>query len=46
MLKERSIYNFNVEITGKDKIITLSTCADENNRYVLHAVLKEETNKN
>ncbi len=46
MLKERSIYNFNVEITGKNKIITLSTCADENNRYVLHAVLKEETNKN
>ena len=46
MLKNRSIYNFNIELSGKNKIITLSTCADENNRYVLHAVLKEETTQN
>ena len=39
-LKNRSIYNFGVELNANDKIITLSTCADENNRYVLHAVLK------
>ena len=41
MLKDRSIYDFGVELSGDDKIITLSTCADEYNRYVLHAVLKE-----
>lgn len=40
MLKDRSIYDFGIELSGNDKIITLSTCADENNRYVLHAVLK------
>ena len=43
MLKNRSIYDFGVELSGDDKIITLSTCADDYNRYVLHAVLK--TNK-
>lgn len=46
MLKERSIYNFNISLSGEDKIITLSTCADDNHRYVLHAVLKEETTQN
>lgn len=42
MLKDRSIYDFGVELSGDDKIITLSTCADDYNRYVLHAVLKEK----
>ena len=40
MLKDRSIYDFGIKLSGNDKIITLSTCADENNRYVVHAVLK------
>lgn len=40
-LKERSIYDFKVDLTGEDKIITLSTCADENNRIVVHAVLQK-----
>ena len=40
MLQDRSIYDFEVEITADSKIITLSTCADESNRYVIHAVLK------
>ena len=39
MLKDRSIYNFDVTLNGDDKILTLSTCADEDNRYVIHAVL-------
>ena len=43
MLKDRSIYNFGIEMNGDDKIITLSTCADEYNRYVLHAVLRNKT---
>ena len=42
MLKNRSIYNFNVELKGSDKILTLSTCAEDNSRYVLHAVLKND----
>ncbi len=39
ILKDRSIYDFGIELSGDDKIITLSTCADDSNRYVLHAVL-------
>ncbi len=38
MLKNRSINNFNVEITKEDKILTISTCADNNKRLVIHAV--------
>lgn len=37
-IKTRSIKNFGVEVTTEDKILTLSTCADNNNyRIVLHA---------
>ena len=39
-LKERSIYNFGVDLKEDDKIITLSTCTiEENGRGVLHAKL-------
>lgn len=41
MLKNRSMYDFGVELNKDDKILTLSTCADENNRYVVHAVLQK-----
>ena len=34
----RSVKDFNVEVTGKDNILTLSTCANNDNyRIVLHA---------
>jgi len=37
-LKERSIKDFEIEITEEDSILTLSTCADNNKyRIVLHA---------
>lgn len=37
-LKNRSIHNFNVDITSKDKILTLSTCSSNDAyRVVLHA---------
>lgn len=37
-IKLRSVKNFNVELTEKDKILTLSTCANNDNyRIVLHA---------
>lgn len=38
-LKQRSIYNFNYNPNPEDKIITLSTCANEQSRIVLHAYL-------
>ena len=37
---KRSIYNFNVEVTTQDKIITLYTCTDDNeSRTILQAKL-------
>lgn len=39
MIKTRSIYNFEVDITTKDKIITLSTCYNNKEKLVLHAKL-------
>ena len=37
-IKNRSINNFNIDVTTQDKILTLSTCANDNNyRVVLHA---------
>lgn len=41
-LKSRSIYNYEVEVSKSDKILTLSTCSDSgDNRIVLHAKLLE-----
>ena len=37
MIKNRSIRDFNVNITKDDKIITLSTCSGTNRRLVIHA---------
>ena len=42
---ERSIYNFNDEVTIDDKILTLSTCYDDNTRVVVHAKLIKRENK-
>lgn len=37
-LKKRSVKNFNIEVNEQDQILTLSTCANDNNyRVVLHA---------
>ena len=39
-LTKRSRYNFNVKVDGKNQILTLSSCYDNNDRrVVLHAVL-------
>ena len=39
-LKNRSVHDFKVEVEKTDKIITLSTCTDDNkNRNVVHAKL-------
>ncbi len=43
-LKSRSIYNFNAELNPQDKIITLSSCYNNELRVVLHAkLIKRET---
>ena len=42
MLKNRSINDFGINLTSKDKIITLSTCSADGGRYVVHAVLISE----
>lgn len=42
-LVKRSQIKFDVEVTDEDKILTLSTCLDNNKRLVVHAVLVEET---
>ena len=40
ILKNRSLRDFNVSLESNDKIITLSTCTDDNkNRRVVHAKL-------
>ncbi len=41
MLKDRSITNFGVDVGVNDKILTLSTCSNNNKRFVIHAVLKK-----
>ena len=38
MIKSRSIYDFGVEVTSEDNILTLSTCSGNNRRLVIHAV--------
>lgn len=41
----RSVYNFNVQVNEKDRIITLSTCSVNNKKVVLHAKLVSEIDK-
>lgn len=38
-LKERSLYNFNTNLSSEDKILTLSTCYSDMERTVVHAKL-------
>ena len=38
-IKNRSKYDFKTELTSSDKILTLSTCANDKERYVVHAKL-------
>lgn len=44
-LIERSNYNFNTSINENDKILTLSTCYNNNEKVVLHAKLIKKENK-
>ena len=43
-LKKRSVYNYGIEVSGEDSILTLSTCTGNGkSRMVLHAKLIELT---
>lgn len=47
MITDRSVYNYQVELNPNDKIITLSTCYDDNTKVVLHAkLIKREKKEN
>ena len=39
MIRDRSSINFTAEVNPDDQILTLSTCADDYSRLVVHAVL-------
>lgn len=41
MITSRSEYDFDTKVTVNDKILTLSTCLDNDQRFVAHAVLVE-----
>ena len=38
-LQKRSVFNFDVDLSSKDKILTLSTCNMPTQRVVMHAKL-------
>ena len=44
LIKGRSIHNFDVKLTTDDKVLTLSTCLENNRRLVIHArqIVKEK----
>lgn len=47
LLKERSVYDYKVELTKEDIILTLSTCYDDDTKVVLHAkLIKKEKKEN
>ena len=37
MTKNRSIHDFQIEVTPEDYLLTLSTCTGDNERLVIHA---------
>lgn len=45
MLINRSNYNFNTSINSNDRILTLSTCYNDNDKVVLHAKLIKRERK-
>jgi sortase B len=46
MLKNRSTYDFGISVNSEDKILTLSTCYDNDKKSVLHAKLIKYQNNN
>lgn len=42
LIRSRSIFKSDVQINADDKILTLSTCANTQDRFVVHAVLRND----
>lgn len=42
LVRSRSVFKSDVEIAADDKILTLSTCANTSDRFVVHAVLRKD----
>jgi sortase B len=45
LITNRSIYNFNTEVTTDDRILTLSTCSGKEKKLVVHAKLIKTESK-
>lgn len=45
MLQARSAFKFDTTVSGSDKILTLSTCYNDNDKVVMHAKLIKYTNR-
>ena len=45
MLIERSAYNFNTSVYGSDRILTLSTCYNDDDKIVVHAKLIKKSDR-
>lgn len=44
-IKDRSVHSFGVNVSSSDKILTLSTCSNNNKRVVVHAKLIKRSSK-
>ncbi len=44
-IKDRSVHSFGVSVSSSDKILTLSTCSNNNKRVVVHAKLIKRSYK-
>lgn len=44
-IKGRSVHSFDVNVSSSDKILTLSTCSNNNKRVVVHAKLIKRSSK-
>lgn len=42
LIRSRSVFKSDIAITADDKILTLSTCANTSERFVVHAVLRKD----
>lgn len=44
-IKDRSVYNFNIDLNAEDRVLTLSTCYTSSEKVVMHAKLIKIENK-
>jgi sortase, SrtB family len=44
-MKNRSLHNFNIDVSKDDKVLTLSTCYNQSEKVVMHAKLIKKSSK-